>query len=66
MNETVLAYNFFLLFCVLTESHEKSTMAKIHAISMNFPDVFAIYLYFQCKNVKQDFFARKWRAVILG
>ena len=41
-------------------------MAKTYAISLNFFVVFAIYLYFQCKNNKQDFLDRKWRAVILG
>ena len=51
-----LAYNF-VLFCVLSESHEKCVMVKIHAIN-NFSNVFAIYQRFQSKNVKHYFLER--------
>ena len=59
-----LAY-FFVLFCVLSESHEKCVMVKTHAIN-NFSDVFAIYLFFNLKMSNTIFLERKWRAVILG
>ena len=49
---------FFVLFCVLSESHEKCVMVKTHAINIFF-DVFAIYLRFQSKIVKTLFFRTK-------